>query len=181
MNVQKRTSANTSINRNKLPAAFQRFRPWGAVLDYGCGKYIDHIRTYCENNGAREYFPFDPFNRTMDENAAASMIGEIHGYDTIFCCNVLNVIDSGDIIWNVIYTMFNWCKHYGRIIIQIYEGDRTGKGRETKDDCYQRNEKPLIMSAIWARVKALHLHTKSKITSLSLERGLEYANPCIFQ
>lgn len=141
MNVQKRTSANTSINRTKLPTAFNMLKPWGAVLDYGCGKYIDHIKAFCEENGAREYFPFDPFNRTIVENAAATMTGEMYGYDTVYCCNVLNVIDSDATVWNVVHRLYDWCRPYGRIIIQIYEGDKSGKGRETKNDCFQRNEK----------------------------------------
>ena len=40
------TSATTSINSTKLPAVYGKlpFKPV-ALLDYGCGKYTDHIRS----------------------------------------------------------------------------------------------------------------------------------------
>ena len=93
------------------------------------------------NEGARGYMPYDPFNQSFEQNVATLHQGELQGYDTLYLCNVLNVIDSDNTIWNVLHTCYNWVKPYGRLIIQIYEGNKSGKGRETKNDCYQRNQK----------------------------------------
>ena len=41
----------------------------------------------------------------------------------------------------MICLMYGMLHEYGRIIIQIYEGDKSGIGRQTAKDCYQRNEK----------------------------------------
>ena len=43
MSTQKITSANTSINKTRLPKAFTDFKTSGHVLDLGCGKYTNHI------------------------------------------------------------------------------------------------------------------------------------------
>ena len=139
--IQKYTSANTSINNVKLPTAFTKIRPFGHVCDYGCGKYIDHIREYCRDAGALSYCPIDPYNQSADTNQSTITMGRCHGYDTIYCCNVLNVIDDISTIEFIVDLMCSWLTDRGRIIIQIYEGNKSGVGRCTKKDCYQRNEK----------------------------------------
>ena len=93
------------------------------------------------NEGATSYQPYDPYNQSFAQNMETISIGIIQGYDTIYLCNVLNVIDSENDIWYILNQCYNWLKPYGRLIIQIYEGNRSGKGRETKHDCYQRNQK----------------------------------------
>lgn len=139
--LQGRTSANTSINSVKLPTAFTKVTPFGHVLDYGCGRYTEHIRTHCDLFGALSYSAYDPYNQPEDVNATTRMMGANHGFDTTYCCNVLNVIDNEAAIFDVIKDLVRWTRIRGTIIIQIYEGDKTGVGRETKWDCWQRNEK----------------------------------------
>lgn len=140
---QERTSANTSINKNKLPAAFQKYRPHGHVCDYGCGKYTHHIREYVDYSGALSYNPYDPYNKDAFINDCTERFAAYHGYDMIYCCNVLNVIDSDDEIIKILADLFRWTRETGQIIIQIYEGNKSGTGRETKFDCYQRNMKTI--------------------------------------
>lgn len=134
------TSANTSINKNKLPSAYRYYTPLGDVLDYGAGKYTEHICDYVHSMGAH-YYPYDPYNQSDSVNTLAFQYGERKGFDTVYCCNVLNVINCDDIIFYVCRDLLHMCKIGGRVIIQIYEGNKSGKGRETKPDCYQRNEK----------------------------------------
>lgn len=57
------TSANTSINSKRLPAIYGKIRlnEGDRVLDYGCGRYTEHLTRHCLENHA-ELFPFDPFN-----------------------------------------------------------------------------------------------------------------------
>ena len=139
-NLQKHTSANTSINGNKLPTAFTKCRAYGRTLDYGCGKYTNMIKLHVNEQGAK-YYPYDPYNMDEGTNEAVMYIGQKHGFDTIFCCNVLNVIDNNNVIWSILHEMFSMLNNHSKMYIQIYEGNKSGIGKETKSDCYQRNEK----------------------------------------
>lgn len=137
---QKRTSAGTSINKNRIPTAFTKFKPSGIVLDYGCGKYINHIKNYCFNSGCLGYLPYDPYNQPYTLNKPVCDFAYNYGADMIYCCNVLNVIDSNDGIRSVLTTIRDMSHERTKIIIQIYEGNKTGEGQETKKDCFQRNQ-----------------------------------------
>lgn len=145
-NKQTFTSANTSINANKLPSAFIKVSPYGAVLDYGCGKYTEHIKNYVMQEKGDKfktfcYFPYDKFNQSEHTNKQAIAYGKTFGYNTVYINNVLNVIDNENVIWNILYECFDMCNIGGKIVIQIYEGNKSGIGKETKNDCFQRNEK----------------------------------------
>lgn len=137
---QKRTSAATSINGNKLPKIFQSklftnmAKPGDTVLDYGCGKY-DNTREYCENIGL-VYRGYDPYNRTMEENVRA--IGDAeHRPDYVVMSNVLNVIDNEEARQEALQLAISQARK--ALFVTIYEGDKTGIGRETKRDCWQEN------------------------------------------
>ena len=143
---QNYTSANTSINQNKLSSAFTKIKPYGAVLDYGCGKYTDHIKEYVMSDKGDKfktfcYFPYDKYNQSEFTNKRAIRYGKTYGYNTVYINNVLNVIDNNDTIWNILYECFDMCNIGGKVVIQIYEGNKSGIGKETKTDCFQRNEK----------------------------------------
>ena len=138
MENQKFTSANTSINSKKIPTAFTKFRAYGNVLDFGCGKYTTHIKDYV-NAQLASYFPYDKYNQPDSVNDAAMYVGRKYGYDTIFCCNVLNVIDSDDVVWIILHDMYDMLQRRSIMYIQIYEGNKTGIGKQTKTDCFQRN------------------------------------------
>ena len=138
---QKRTSANTSVNLVKLPAAFVKVIPHGVVLDYGCGKYYDHIKRNAFGTGCIGYLPFDKYNQTAETNAQTLRFARAcKGVDMVYCCNVLNVIDDAAVVQQVVRELFDLCHDGGEIVIQIYEGDKSNHGRETKPDCWQRNE-----------------------------------------
>lgn len=140
--MQSRSSANTSMNSVKLPTAFTKVTPHGHVCDFGCGKYTDHIKAHCDLSGALSYNPYDPYNQPEDENNKTAFIAEKRGFDMVYCCNVLNVIDSLTGIYEAISTVLSWLLyHRGTAIFQIYEGDKSGIGKETKWDCWQRNER----------------------------------------
>lgn len=139
MKNQKFTSAGTSINSRNLPSAFRRFAPLGRVLDWGCGRYSENTREYCLSRGASEYFPYDKFNLSDTLNDYSWIRG--FNINTAYCCNVLNVIVEDDIIKDIIRIVCSRLAVGGCAIFQIYEGNKTGIGRETKKDCYQRNLK----------------------------------------
>ena len=138
--IQKITSANTSINCTKLPAIynkinFSKFRNGFNILDYGCGKF-NNGRDYIDSLGGN-WWGYDPFNRTEEEN----MLCYNNYYDCIICSNVLNVISDVSIVRDVIKKIFNKVAlRKQAIFVTVYEGDKSGIGRITKKDCYQRNQ-----------------------------------------
>lgn len=137
------TSSATSINSTKLPAVFRK-APLRAdyVLDYGCGRYTDHIRSAL---AGKVYLPYDPYNqpdgvnvRTMDAVCRASMEGE---QIDVVCSNVLNVIDDDDTVRFIADQVERIVERTrGTAYVTVYEGNRSGIGRQTGADQYQRNE-----------------------------------------
>lgn len=143
--MQTYTSSATSINKAKLPAVYNKATfdaPF--VLDYGCGKYTDHIRAFLNKQG-RELFPFDPYNQpeyVNNETTSRMCISFSHRIPLdVVCSNVLNVIDDVDTIRaiaNQLQTIVE--RTGGTAYITVYEGDRSCIGRATGIDQYQRNE-----------------------------------------
>lgn len=128
------TSAATSINVNKLPSLYNKVDlPKGkTIIDYGCGKYTEHIKEKMKENEI-EWYGYDPYNQPKEINEETLK----HRADVVVCCNVLNVIDDDETVINIVHRLFNLGKE---VIVQIYEGDKSGIGRQTGKDTYQRNE-----------------------------------------
>ena len=143
--MQSFTSCNTSINRTKLPAVFGKVSfPSRMIMDYGCGKYIDHIRSHVNGQG-KAYLPFDPYNQPDDRNAATATIVcnamVRHVPIDVVCSNVLNVIDDDDTVRKVARHIEEITTATGGTgFITVYEGNRSGIGKQTGADQYQRNE-----------------------------------------
>lgn len=142
--AQRFTSAGTSINARRLPAVYKRIpiRAGGTLFDLGCGKYTDHIRAAFPGI---EYLPYDPYNQTDDVNiqSLSELICAIHSERPVdvVCSNVLNVIDDDAELWNTAGWIQNIVQaSRGKGYVTVYEGDRSGTGRQTGPDQYQRNE-----------------------------------------
>lgn len=136
---QKNSSAATSINSSKIPALFNEkvwtaIEPGQTVLDYGCGRYTNHIKKHVEAMG-HSYYGFDPYNMDENENIKAMACNP----NIVTCSNVLNVIDSDDSMRDVIRECVRMARKIA--IFTIYPGDGKGIGRQTKEDCYQRNQR----------------------------------------
>lgn len=127
--MQQYTSMNTSINSTKMPKIYTLVNGLidgnASVIDYGCGKYFDNY------NPPFECVGYDPYNRPKAELLD-------NKYDYAICSNVLNVIKEPTERRKVLETLMNLA---ATTYITVYEGDGTGKGRETKADCYQLNRK----------------------------------------
>ena len=163
MTTQTYSSAATSINSTKLPAIYSKLTDsaylWASsYLDFGCGRYTQHIADHVATkayevaqNGPREcrghmgiWHGYDAYNRTEEENDV-----ELEAFreeseffnQLVVCSNVLNVIDSEDVIAWIAARLMAWADNGAAIMVTVYEGDKSGVGRETKADCYQRNEK----------------------------------------
>ena len=159
MKEQKCTSTATSVNSNKLPAIFKKikFSPGDLVQDWGSGKYIDHIREYVESKGC-QYHPYDPYNLPGSE---------IWPCDVVVCSNVLNVIDSDDVLVETIHDI----TYVGKMTyISVYEGDGSGVGKETKKDCYQRNQK---LSWYFDKIVSLGYHPTMKNGVITIDNMYE--------
>lgn len=140
------TSSATSINSTKLPAVYRKARfSAPVVFDYGCGKYTDHIKEYLRTTYGAVLLPFDPFNQPRDVNHQSrryvtNCIHYVLPVDVV-CSNVLNVIDSETSIKTIVWNIENIVnKTGGTAYITVYEGDRSGIGRQTGPDQFQRNE-----------------------------------------
>lgn len=133
------TSAATSINKNRLPAIYNKitFESGENVLDYGCGKYTEHIKAFMENKGVC-WFGYDPFNQTASYNFNELLGVNRVTLDRVILSNVLNVIDDIETILRVVRVAKNFCPRKG-VFITVYEGNKSGVGSVTKFDCYQRN------------------------------------------
>ena len=143
MSNQKYNSANTSINKTKLPAIYNKIN-WNkikeewqpahvdkpCVLDYGCGRYTDHIKEFLADLGF-DYIGYDP-NWPSDPNWEKVLPA------VIICSNVLNVIAEDDIVKEIIKKIQNYKQPY---FITIYEGNGSGIGAVSQKNCYQRNLK----------------------------------------
>lgn len=140
---QKYSSKNTSINKSKLPAIYSKINwekiaeEWQKksntkpiVLDYGCGRYTDHIRKYMESLGY-EYVGYDPYwYRETDINNCSPTV--------VICSNVLNVVKEDNIVKDIISKI---TKYNVPCFISIYEGNKSGIGQPTSPSTYQRNER----------------------------------------
>ena len=136
---QKFTSANTSINSSRLPAVYtskaflEEIEKAASVSDFGAGKF-DNAKTYCFDTFGKVVYCYDKFNRTEAENAdTLSRFSDLG-----IISNVLNVIDSLEARKDLLKLAR---EHAAAVLITVYEGDGSGEGRPTKNDCWQENRK----------------------------------------
>lgn len=156
-NAQVITSKNTSINSSKLPAVYNKIdwdklwtewviqngglNPIGIILDYGCGRYTQHIQDFVNSKGFY-YIGYDPYWNNIDFNTEIEQISKINGggLAAVICSNVLNVIPW----WTGVKRVSSLVHYLGylanhRYFITVYSGDNSHHGRETKKDCWQWN------------------------------------------
>lgn len=147
--MQNITSKNTALNQ--IASTFKKFDFSNSyVLDWGCGKGLS--KEFCEKTFENcKVELFDPFHdyKLGVQNYCLFSLSAICDckYDNkiITCNNVLNVLQDNTLIevLNGVFATAMVCK-VDKIIFKVYEGDKTGIGRITKKDCYQRNEKTAL-------------------------------------
>lgn len=148
--MQTVSSMNTSINTTRLPAVWkklnltflakEKYPTQISIIDYGSGQQVtcDKVKLFLMDNAVTgiQYLPYDPYWGDVDNNRRAMSCLENWRCDLCVCANVLNVIDDTEAIERIINRVLfakNW-------VFQIYEGDKTGVGKYTKNNtCYQRN------------------------------------------
>lgn len=143
------TSKMTSVNTFQLPAVWKKLNyEWMSkhkisdIVDYGAGRKAtqNNVFYYLLNNYKeyQHYWPYDPYWVDEDRNKnAISCLLAWRQADLCVCANVLNVIKEMQDLHNII-SQVTQAEYW---VFQIYEGDKTGIGKETKPDCWQRNSK----------------------------------------
>ena len=142
--IQAITSADTSINSSKLPAAFTQLKKEGAFkkgsvnIDIGGGKF-DNADELLQKSDATNLV-YDPFNRTKAHNA--NIVDAVSGgnADTATLNNVLNVIYGEANQLKVLNQAKDAVKKDGEIFISVYQGKGDGVGRVTSKG-YQQDKK----------------------------------------
>lgn len=167
--MQKLSSMQTSINTSKLPSVWGKLNyQWLAaisriptIVDYGCGRAATvqkvMINLNCELRLKHIYFPYDPYWGDVDRNRnAMSCLLTWQTADLCVCANVLNVIDDEEEIIKIIKEV----THADYWIFQIYEGNKTGIGKESKPGCWQRNMKTNDYIDIFHKAGVTNLYIK---------------------
>jgi len=141
--TQKITSADTSINQNKLPAGYSKlkklgvFKPGQRVVDIGGGRFDNAVEDLAKKDV--ELHVYDPFNRAPEHNQAVKELVADGGADIALSNNVLNVIEEPENIKRVIQQAENAIKPGDKAYFTVYVGNKSGKGSSTSKG-FQRNE-----------------------------------------
>ena len=148
--TQEFTGKKTSINTKKLPAIYSKLNleklRGKTIFDFGAGKpeTCQIIRNEFWKYRI-EHIPYDKYN--LPEAVNRHNLASALTADVFICSNVLNVIKEDDIIQSIIETIaYKSLKNTNRIehkpfFVTIYDGDKSGIGRQSQDDCWQRNQK----------------------------------------
>ena len=132
-------SNNTSINQ--IPALHKTVMKHGLFrcinFDNGAGKYINATNILEESLVLN--VRFDPFNLSKEVNENAYRYRGL--CDTSTIANVLNVIKEESVQLEVLRRSHAMVKENGFVFISVYEGSKTGIGRQTKKDCWQNNKR----------------------------------------
>lgn len=137
--IQTHTSKNTSVNKENLPRIYthinwEKFRG-EKVLDYGCGRYTDHIRKLMWLYDI-DWYGYDPYWQIDRLNKEALHCNP----DIVICSNVFNVIKEDLIVSKIHDTIKYKIRPTIGYFIAIYQGNKTGIGGKSKKDCWQRNQ-----------------------------------------
>ena len=133
------TSKFTSINKEKFPRLYTHIN-WKefnhmTVLDYGCGRYTQHIRKLMWRHDI-QWYGYDPYWQPEVLNEEALECEP----DIVVCSNLFNVIqDDSEVSRIHDFIRYRLCPEF--FYFNVYEGDKSGIGRITKPDCWQRNQK----------------------------------------
>lgn len=128
----------SKTSRPQVARGFKRI-DWVAGqinLDYGGGKYdmaTEFLKTLDVMN-----LVYDPYNRSEEDNHFALTMGYHHSTTTT-CFNVLNVIKEKK--WRRAAIFGCRFPNTEKIYFQVYEGDRSGEGRQTGEGNWQNNKR----------------------------------------
>lgn len=131
--IQEQEFDSAETSQSQIAATFSKvnFPAGSLVVDYGGGRY-DHAIEYLKDKDVI-CAVYDPFNRSKEYNKQTmAVVKEAGGADYVTCNNVLNVIKEDEVRLSVLDNINRLVKPGGTIYFLIYEGNKTGEGRETK-------------------------------------------------
>lgn len=112
--------------------------PWEQViLDFGAGKY--NYAGMAVTEAGHFYLAYDPYNLSEAENRHSIALACKH-VDIIVCANVLNVLDAPHLVHGVLSQIELIASKNTMIIFTVWEGDKSGKCKYTKNG-FQANWK----------------------------------------
>lgn len=157
---QMHSSKNTSVNTTRLPAVYNKIN-WKhyshpidnySIIDIGCGKMETQrlIRKKLIKENIKNFYPWDPNHECIvDKSLSRYVMKNADINKVIICSCVLNVIDNNTVLDKLIskicdmsvVKLSDGTYRMNPVFISVYEGDKSGVGKETKKDCWQRNER----------------------------------------
>lgn len=176
--MQKHSSKNTSINTTRLPAVYNKIY-WGRynrltdqyhIFDIGCGhlKTQQIIKETLADYGITRFYPWDPYHKCLGNKIETlRVMNNTNIKKVIICSNVLNVIDNDGDLNTLIASICDMAViqesdgiyRMNPVYITVYEGDKSCVGRETKKDCWQRNERlPVYLNKFNSYVRKKYNH-----------------------
>ncbi len=143
--MQKYTSKNTSLNQ--VPALHKKLvnlqKAGKHIFSYfnfvnGAGRFQTATR-YLRQELDTINIRFDPYN--LPECVNRKIADYIGFCETSTIANVLNVIQEEEEQIKVLQRSFDMLYEFGTCYISVYEGDKSGVGKVSKNDCWQNNKK----------------------------------------
>lgn len=166
--AQEFDSADTSINCGKLPTVYNKIEfPTGCTaLNYGGGRFNNTIE-FGLANGFTDLI-FDPFNRATNWNVEIVKTIDTNGVDLAILSNVLNVIKEANVRGFILEVLASTLNDDKPLFITVYEGDRTGCGRQTSKSAWQENRK---LKGYLAEVQKHFTHVKTRYNTIVAWNG----------
>ena len=148
VNEKQNISGGGTIVPGQVPATYKPKADFNFagydILDYGCGTGTgkEYIKAHNKEDrfAGTKVFNYEPFPKYhVDERQ--KFIASSNPKKMICCNNVLNVID--DDLTDILTEIKQVAKRadVSEIIFKIYQGNKSGKGKQTGKDKYQRNER----------------------------------------
>ena len=136
---QQHKSAGTSLNQVSAGLKNAPVKEGDVGVDVGGGKYDKGVEHFA-SKGAKLHV-YDPYNRSEAHNKIVE--AKMHGKaDYVGCHNVLNVIKEKEHRAGVLHKIKQFMGPKGTAHITVYEGDKSGNGRETKGGESWQNHQP---------------------------------------
>lgn len=129
----KQSRKQIPVGAKRLHRYINNFHKYKSILNFGCGKWPELTSDYLI--GKHEHIEvvrnYDP----MSSDPLIRDLAQAGGCDVVLVANVLNVLEEKAMA-SCLSEIANL--RASAILFQIYEGDRSGVGRKTRDG-YQRN------------------------------------------
>ena len=136
-------SAMTSVNSKRVPRLFTAaavrglFKPGMRVLDYGCGRWPEVVRSYLKTLGVDDVVSYDPNWFPVPLGYHHDQAG--NGYDLVCLSNVLNVIERREDRIGALKAAWKALRPGGRLLVTVYAGDGSGASGPSRSGCWQEN------------------------------------------